>query len=469
MPLKKSPVVFPCFVLLFLLNAIYVLSGQEAGIPKPGDFAGSLVLTGTPGGLLGLEIPEAVYQGLERPDMGDIRVFDEAGNAVPFAIRRTPGITVTPPPEEVPFFRWDQDNDAVLPGSTDIVINAEGAVLNIKSRGLRPSAAPAYLLDLSGLSHAPSSLNITLGEEGELYNTLVRIYSSPDLSQWQEFERPQTLAWFGEGAGRELLELPRRNSRYLLLKFDKPLIDRQMIDRQTPEGADSSQGLSPRRISAVFDSFEIPPITREKTIAGEWRGDGRRIVDYRVGGFYPLTAIDFPLPQADAVEVRVKNKVFEQEEWSFAARTNLFRISAGTGEIRTNEALVINSSAPFWELEAAGDVAFSSLPGCTIRWAVYELVFLGRGTGPWTLAWGNGDHGPQVEGDLKLPETSGAPEIETARLLKEPVYQPRPQAVTRRPGRDWGQFVLWAILILAVIFLSGLALYIARAMKKERI
>jgi hypothetical protein len=445
---KKRSAVFPALLLLFLPGA---LSGQETGVPKPEDFAGSLVLTGTPGGLLGLEIPEAVYQGLERPDLGDIRVFDKAGNAVPFVIRRAPGTTVTPPPEEVPFFRWDQDTG--LPGSTDIVINAEGAVLNIKSRGLRPSAEPAYFLDLSGLSHTPSMLHVILGKEGELYNTSVRIYSSPDLSQWQEFEKRQTLAWFGSGASREVLELPKGNSRYLLLKFEKAPVDR------AADEAGSLWELSPRRISAVFEAVEIP-LTREKTVAGERRGAGGRIVDYRLGGFYPLAAIDFPLPQADAIEVRVKNRLFEEDEWSFAARTNLFRISAGTGETRTNEALEIDSSAPFWELEAAGDVAFSSLPGCTIRWAVRELVFLGRGTGPWTLAWGNGDYGPRAEGDLKLAEA--APEIETARPLGEPLYRARPA----RPRFGNGQFVLWSILILAVIFLSALALYIARTIKK---
>jgi hypothetical protein len=80
----------------------------------------------------------------------------------------------------------------------------------------------------------------------------------------------------------------------------------------------------------------------------------------------------------------VKNRFTPEEDWSVIARTTLFRISSGTGETRTSEALAIDGSAPYWELEAAGDLAFSSLPGCTIRWAVYELVFLGRGAGPWT-------------------------------------------------------------------------------------
>jgi hypothetical protein len=407
-----------------------------------------------------------VYQGLERPDMGDIRVFDEAGRAVPFVIRRAPGITVTPPPEEVPFFRWEQETDTALPGGTDIRINAEGAVLNITSRGRPASAAPAYLLDLSGLSGTPKSLNITLGREGEQYHTGVRIYASADLAQWREFDKRQTLAWFGGGiAGRDSLELPPGNNRYLLLKFEKPL-----VDRQSAGGADFLRDLPPRRIAAVFEALEIPPMTREKTIAGEWRGNDRRKAAYAVGGFYPLTAIDFPLPQADSIEVILKKRFTEADEWSFAARTNLFRIS-GPGETRTSEALEINTSAPFWELEAAGDVAFSSLPGCTIRWAVNELVFLGRGAGPWTLAWGNGDSGPRGEGDLKLSEFTagtGAPDIETARPLSEPAYTPRPRT-TARFGGNWGQFILWAVLILAVVFLSGLAFYIARSMKKERL
>jgi hypothetical protein len=443
---KKGARFFPALVLCLAP----VLAGQEARVPKLEDFAGTLVVTGTPGGLLGLEIPEAVYQGIERPDRGDIRVFDEMGLAVPLVIRRAPGITVNPPPEAVPFFRWEPEDGGALPGGTDITINAEGAVLNIKSRGLSPSAAPAWLLDLSGLSYAPTALQLTLGREGEVYHTGVRVYASADLARWRELEKRQTLAWFGGNtAGRESLELPPGEKRYLLLKFDRP-------------------NLPPRTISAVFEPVEIPPITREKTMAGTWQGKGRRIAGYAIGGFYPLTAIDFLLREADSIEVRVKNRFAPEDDWSFVARATLFRISGG-GETRTSEALDINTAAPYWELEAAGEPAFLSLPDCTIRWAVYELVFLGRGAGPWTIAWGNGDYGPQGEGSLNLAEFStgaGGPEIETARPLGEPSYRPRPQAATSRRGGNWGQFLLWAVLILAVVFLSGLALYIAKSMKK---
>jgi hypothetical protein len=211
-------------------------------------------------------------------------------------------------------------------------------------------------------------------------------------------------------------------------------------------------------------------MTREKSITGTWQGEDKRIVRYAVGGFYPLTAIDFPRPRADSLEVRVKSKLTAEDDWSLVTRTTLFRITTGAGETRTSEALDVHSAAPFWELEAAGDVSFSVLPGCTIRWAVYELVFLGRGEGPWTLAWGSRDYGPQPEGDLKIPAFSGdgTPEIETARPLGDPAYQPRSRAAAPRFA-GWGQFLLWGILIFAALFLSGLALYIAKSMKKEHI
>jgi hypothetical protein len=437
------------FPAVLVLLFPYSLPAQNRKPPRLEDFAGSLVLSGTRGSLLKLEIPEAVYQGLMRPDRGDIRVFDREGSPVPFVIRPVPGLAFTPPPEDLPFFSWERENDEALPSGTDIVINSQGTVLNIKNRG-RSSLTRAYLLDLSGIS-PPSLLSISLGKEGEFYNTAARIYSSADLSRWREFEKRQTLAWFGDsGANREFLELPRGNSRYLLLTFDRP-------------------DLPIRKVSALFEEREIPPPPREKTIAGEWQGEGRRVIDYFTGGFYPLKAINFPLPQADSIEVLVKNRFTTEEEWSFVARTSLFRINSGTGsEALQNGALELNSSAPYWELEAAGDLDFSAPPVCTIQWDPRELVFLGRGEGPWTLAWGNGDWGPPDSGDLKLSELAGdagTPEIENARPLGEPRY--RAGAAKPQPEKDWGQFVLWVILILSTLLLSGLAFSLARSMKKE--
>jgi hypothetical protein len=419
---------------------------REEKPPRLEDFAGSLALSGREDSLLRIEVPEELYQGIERPDMADVRIFDAQGFTVPFTIRPAPPLTVEIPPAELPFFPWAEEQGNPFPGTTDIVIDTEGAVLNIKSRGKGPSAAEAYLLDLSGLAAEPEALNISLGKEGELYNTTATLYSSVDLVRWVEFEKKQTLAYFGGGIGREVLELPPGENRCLLLKFGRP-------------------GLLPRRISAVFGKREIPPAPREKTIAGSWTGEDRRIARYSTGGFYPLISIGFPLPRSDSFEALVKYRFGGEEEWRTAARTTLFRVNDGTGGILENRALEIGYSAPYWELESPG--AMAVLPDCRIRWAVYDLVFLGRGPGPWTLAWGNGDYGPP--GGLSLPPDlrMDDPAIENAQALGNPVYRPRAPAGTPATV-DWGRFILWGILILAAMVLSGLAFYIAKSMEKER-
>jgi hypothetical protein len=228
--------------------------------------------------------------------------------------------------------------------------------------------------------------------------------------------------------------------RYLLLKLDR-------------------DDLPPQKITALFEKQEIPPALREKTISGAW-GEGRRTVRYDTGGFYPLREIDFPLPRPDSVETLVKYRFTGEEEWRTAARTTLFRVNDGSGGTLNNKALGIGVSAPLWELEAAGDLVFSSLPACTIRWAVYELVFLGRGRGPWTLAWGNGEYGPPGPLGINL-EAAG---LERARPLGSARYEPRtPAPEDRRP------LILWGILILSVLVLSGMALYIAKSMRKEKL
>jgi hypothetical protein len=222
----------------------------------------------------------------------------------------------------------------------------------------------------------------------------------------------------------------------------------------------------------IFDNeglpvpFMIRPAAdglREKTITGTW-GEDRRSVRYDSGGFYPIREIDFPLPRPDSIEALVKYRFGAEEEWRFAGRISLFRINGGPEGILSSEALAIEVSAPLWELEAAGDTVLSSLPACTIRWAVHELVFLGRGQGPWTLVWGNRDYGPQGG----FPPELNVERVEPgqAHPLGLPGYRPRVPVKTP-VFADRGSFILWGILILAVLILSGMALYIAKSMRKE--
>jgi hypothetical protein len=458
-------------LLLCLIPATVCSEGEadrpSAKPPKPEDFAGTLVLSGTGGTLLGFEIPEEVYRGLERPDRGDIRVFDADGIAVPFVSRPVPGTRVLPPPEEVPFFRWQQGSSTTLPGSTDIEIDTSGAVVRIRGAGERLSqTAQTYLLDISHLSQAPVSLALTLEESEEFYHSAATIFTSNNLSQWKEYNTPQAVARFGNsgtdnaGAGenRNTLDLPQTVGgaepvKYLLLRFD----------RDIP---------MPRVIRANFAETITPPAHRETIVHGERQGNGNTI-DYYTGGFYPITGIEFRLPEADSVNVNIKNKMRADDDWRFFARETLYRLksgsngsdSAGNTELK-NAAIPVTAAAPWWQLEAAGDSVFSSAPDCYFTWEPWEIVFIGRGKGPWTCAWGNRDVGRSSDSRLTLADfAAGDMPIEKAILQGQASYR---ETSTKSGAQNRGQWLLWGILILSVLVLSGLAYCVALSMRKGK-
>jgi hypothetical protein len=431
----------------FLASLALCVIGAEEKIPVPGDFAGAVVLGGAEGRLLGIEIPGAVFQGLERADMGDIRVFDSRGLMVPFTLRDLPGRVETPPPEDLPFFPWLEGPSRGLPLNTDIELDSAGTVLRIKNRNGGDENRRAFLLDLSVLSRRPQALRLEMERE-RVFNAQVILFSSDDLSVWREFNKRQIVAWYGgQAVSRNSIDLPD-TQRYLLLRFDRPDIE-------------------PGRITALFGETEIPPPPRETILDGA-ADESRRAVEYAWAGFFPVVSIDFRLAETDSLNLRVKNKLAAGDEWRYAADFTVYRLASDRGGFIRNKPLEIRSAAPFWRIEAKGESFFSSVPQCVIRWTGRELIFLGRGGGPWTLAFGNRDVPPVEAGGLRVDEylRAGGGEINAAEITGEIRYRPREPG--KASGGDWGQWLLWAILIFAVIVLLILAFFTAKSMAGEK-
>jgi hypothetical protein len=91
-----------------------------------------------------------------------------------------------------------------------------------------------------------------------------------------------------------------------------------------------------------------------------------------------------------------------------------------------------------------------------------ELIFLALGKGPWTLAYGNAGIGPPDGG---LPQLEGGDaELLPALPTGLAAYEMRP-GVRIKEGPGFGPWILWGILVLAVMLLSFLAFVIARSMR----
>ena len=433
-------------VLLFLILPLCAIS-QEEKIPVPEDFAGELELTGTGGSLLKIEIPEGVYPLLERSDRGDIRVFDAEGNMVPFVVRDTPGVRKIPPPEEIPFFPWQEESGGNLPRGTDIEVDSEGMVLRIKNQNFKPGNSRGFLLDLSGLEYRPAALNLEIAQK-EFFNAAVILFSGNDLGVWKEFEKRQIIAWYGEsGASRTRVELPAGKPRYLLLRFDRG-------------------ELLPQKITALFEETEVSPPLRIRSFPGE-PGQNRRFVEYRNMGFFPVVSLDFALAESDSIEIQVQNKQAAEETWNPVSSMRIYRIVSANGGVIKNRPLATSGAAPFWRIEARGEAVFTQTPECQIYWKSEELVFLGRGKGPWKLSFGCREWGPPQPGLLGLSEYSAGEEAPIADAGTNGEIRLREREAAK-PLKDFGQWLLWAILIAAAAILTALAFVTAKSMAREK-
>ena len=99
---------------------------------------------------LGLELPRAVYRGAVRPDLGDLRVFNGAGEVVPHAFRPRASVeTQKRAPVALPVFPVYGDDPKQLDGlSLRVERNASGTIVQLDERSRAPasttgSASPA--------------------------------------------------------------------------------------------------------------------------------------------------------------------------------------------------------------------------------------------------------------------------------------------------------------------------------------
>jgi hypothetical protein len=437
------------FLVLCALAAPGVLSGEEQRIPGPEDFSAVLEISakeGGPGGsLMALELPETVYRRAERRDLGDLRVFDAEGVAVPFLIRPVPPVHHTPPPLELPFFVW---TESIPPREADIEINAAGAVIRISGERTEKSGNPqgppeSYLLDLRELPYVPVRLSLDF-EEGN-FSSPAELFFAEKLGQWSG-AGVQTLArYLSSGGGRveqKVLELPDAENNYLLIS----------LKGNTP-------GL--KSITAEFKTLLLPGKIRESRVQGRLAEKGREAL-FDSDAFYPVRSVDFALSGPDFLNVEISSRFPESENWRYETKGLLYMF-INEGRIHRNKPFALSSPAPFWRLSLQGEVPFASPPELILSWEARELVFLGRGSGPWILACGNAGVGPSpdmldpgaIQGELAEASVSGAEQYRG-------IQGTPPQETNYQP------WILWGSLVTSALVLTGLALYIGRSMQKQK-
>ncbi len=452
---------------------LLLLGPARAAAEQSADFAFGLPLqTGGPSAFYQLELPRAVYEGVTRADLGDVRVFNGAGEVVPHALR--PRVTVTRVavrPVALTLF----------PIRTDAPEGVSGAELRLERHGdrtvvelrtpegqaVRGTMLAGYLADARALDVPIRA--VVLRPPARLGQLIARvtIEASDDLRRWDTLTSGAPVVRLSSG-GRRLeqlrVEIPARKEKYLRLSWPArgPAVELDGLEVEPGEATIEA----PRQWTQAVGA-------PAKDHPGEYELD--------LGGLFPVDRIRIALPQPNtvvALEILARSR--PADPWRRVAGATAYRLTREGDELTSADVEIALSSERYWLVrvdQRGGGIGGGPL-GIVAGWVPHRLVFAARGAGPFELVYGRLDARPAAfpiatllpdytgEEDLDLrARTAAAPSAIAigAAQLAGPARKLGGEAALH--GRlDWRRWVLWGSLVLGVLVLGAMAIRLGRQM-----
>jgi hypothetical protein len=402
-------------------------------------------------------LPAAVYAASQRSDLGDVRVFNGAGEAMPYSLDapREPARTA-PTLRSVSWFPVPLASAGGNGAPFGVAITADGS---LRATSAPPSRAQhdVDLIDVGRASRPGWVGALLVHLRDENYQGRVSVESSDDLRHWQPTGDAQLLKVHYNGSilSQDRIELNGTHARYLRLRWldGSPYVD--SIDAEVHAGVPGQA----RRADAQREWHE-DIVARAGLKGGEYF--------FTMSGQYPVDRLRLTLPQPDTVAPAVVySRMGLDAPWREVSSAVLFRLHNGSVE-QDNPSLELKPDTDRqWRVVVDtrnGGVGSGNLT-VAAGWHPATLTFAARGAAPFTLAVGSAaatstalDRDELLAGasavaatvrlgDALLPVAQGASVV-------SPVAGDPP--VPRR-------YLLWLALILAVASLGMLAWWLARA------
>jgi uncharacterized protein DUF3999 len=446
-------------LLLFMLTGI-ALGAQAA--ERIDDFAYAMPIAADPGeALYEVELPAALYRGVSRADLSDVRVFNAKGEMVPHAIRQR----AIPQKSEaerraLPIFPLRTDKSGQL---EDIQVRVhkrpDGTLVDIRStQKVKPSATSSthgYLLDASHNNRPMQALLFEWSEPRDGFVGKIHIEGSDDLSRWSTLVRDATLLdleFSGHRLERKRVELRGQSAKYLRISWPGNQKALALTAVRAETAADVS---APQRVWS--------------TLAGATPGKNPGEYEYDVGGPVPFDRLRIDLPHTNTLaQVRILARDKSSEEWRLLGERLVYRLQREGNDV-TSPDIVMSGRGRFLMLrvDQKGGGIGSGQPMVQLGWLPQQLVFAARGEGPFQLAFGNHaaaatsfsiasiipGHGTAKEFPVKRATLGEAKTISGEKKLHAPA--------------DYRRWALWTTLILGVAALGYMAFRLFRQMAAD--
>lgn len=443
-------------------------AAARAAAPRPADFTWRAPLQ-TPAGaaLVRAELPPQAMLHLQSSDWRDLRVFNGAGEAVPFALLAPPAAAPPPPRARTASYpalplHAASSRTARSAGSTEVRI-ADGAGQRsvwVRMDGGELRGAPrldSVLIDTRTQREPLGAIEI----HGTLpANTPVqlRVASSADLAQWSVVPvRGQLYRFEGEGAPSNMT-----------LEFEPPAVVGGRFLRLDWTG---QAGVAVTAVTGMVAPGAAAPARVRAPLPPARAVDGGAL-EIATGFATPLAALALQTLEPNSLwPVRVLARNEASLPWRQVGQTVVYRLAGGDSD-GTNPALVLPGVSARWlrlESTSGADLARARLLAGA-EFQPLRLVFVASGQGPFELTAGRTAAPPAalplatIAGTLggRPPEELPLATVGAAAARVAPPAWAGLWAADAAPGAT---AVLWTVLVAGVLALAAVAWSLLRQLK----
>ena len=434
----------------------------NASAEAPSDFRSTAPVTvSSAEALHRLTLPFEAYRDARR-DLGDLRIFNARGDALPIAFAGdAPATREASPAVGLPIFPVS----AAAPGrdqsfgDLNVVVrsNSDGTLVSVQGRA-RGVAAPrpvAWLLDASQVQKPVRALVVEWDVLPGTQIARITVEASDDLKAWRTLASRAPVVRL-EQSGQELVqprvELGSQRVKYLRITAEPAAFRLRAVQAEPEEVVRPAPRLS-RTVAAS-----------PGTQPGEYLFD--------LGAGVPVEALRVVLPAVNSVApFTVASRESEKGAWQAVVSATFYRLIRDGAEIQSPAVETGPRRARYWSIRLdprsppIGDVS----PTLEVQWRPAQLVFVARGDRPYRLAFGNSQARAAV-----LSVTELIPGYEPRAELKLPEAKVGEVSTTDAGGGAWRRLVddanprkvvLWSVLLAAVLALGWMASRLRREMR----
>jgi hypothetical protein len=306
------------------------------------DYAYGIIIDGEfeADGVYKFPVPLRVYERAADSELSDIALFNSAGEKVPFtAVRPKPSYYTAPDDESIVFYKetYERDNKTLI---------------------------KHLIADINGVSGNIKDIRFIFNDTPDFSGRISISYSTGDLGNFSTAAYDVTLAKLG-GIIQDTAEarVPEK-ARYLRLTGDQSALS---------------------SIGGATISFKPEPVYEriEKVVLDGVLDKEKNILDFKLTGVYPVEFISLKTPEA---------YLYKEAELNISERDNSTRFSY----VSYTDYPIIKGISGYSagnsrtrRIRISFDEPLSDAVAANFYWRADEIIFIAKGSAPFTLAYGN--------------------------------------------------------------------------------